>query len=135
MTVEDWARAEAEAWKPSDRLNPGERGNTAYRHFLHEGFIAGAVARDEYLAERLLSDEAIEAAHWAYVYYPKTRGTDSWKEPWRAAIEAALAVATGTPEPRLVEPSHCGCPCHHDGGATKHITACCTTKSQTGDGS
>jgi len=125
MTVEQWAREEAERRTRTDMSN-------SEKAFYTLGATQVAVARDEYLAERFLLDEAIEAAHWAYVYYPKTRGIDSWKEPWRAAIEAALAVATGNPEPRLVEPPHCGCPCHHDGGATKHITACCTTESQTG---
>lgn len=87
MSVEDWARAEAERRPriPFDGMTNAERA------FYVRGMHDGAVARDEYLADRMLSDEAVLMAfdtledHGHYV--PNA--------DLRAAIEAALAVATG----------------------------------------
>ena len=54
------------------------------------------------------------------------------------AILNRTALAVGdriSTESRTVERPPCGCSCHYDGGATKHIAPCCQplTESQTGD--
>lgn len=111
MTVEDWARAEAEKRYPAIRTS----GNLAWPDSFRDVYAAGLTD----LAERMLSDEAIEAhieaqkRHDLEYHYdsglvlgcscgkgrtPVFRNNNAaYQHVARAAIEAALAVATHTP--------------------------------------
>lgn len=57
MSVDDWARREAEKRYPMGHLNAGETGSVGNRAYIHEG----AVWMAGHALSALLSDEAAEA--------------------------------------------------------------------------
>ncbi len=83
MSVDEWAKRTA-------NIAQFPTASNSERAFYGAGFLHGASD----LAALLLSDEAVEAARDAYMRAPKTRGIGSWKEPWRAALTAALTKIT-----------------------------------------